>query len=120
MTVIVGTKAAPPSGKKVTVEEMEKRRKEANKLVKGIFRCHEPRGGEVTFAWREYKGDPIKQWTLRDGMEYEIPKGLAQHLNKNCGYHIHSHILGPDGNPLIDKRGKRVSRMNFESLEFYE
>lgn len=104
---------------KVSPSEMEKMRKDANKMVKGVFRCQEPRGGSVTLVWREFKGDPMRRWTLNDGQEYEVPKGLAKHLNKNCCYHKHSHILGPDGNPLVDQKGKEVSRMNFESLEFY-
>lgn len=115
--ITAGTPGGPT--KKVSKEEFEKIRKDANKTVRGIFRCHEPRGGSVTLVWREYKGDPVRRYTLFDGVEYEVPKGLAAHLNKNCGYAVHTHILGPDGNPLVDKRGKQVSRMNFESMEFY-
>lgn len=107
------------NAKKVSKEEQEKMRKDANKLVKGVFRCHEPRGGSVTLVWREFKGDPVRRYTLYDGQEYEIPKGLAKHLNQNCGYEVHQHILDQNGNPAIDKQGKKVSRMNFESMEFY-
>jgi len=119
MDIIASRGVTPIIGKRKSAEEIEKIRKDANRMVKGVFRCHEPRGGEVTLVWKEYKGDPIRRWTLKDGCEYEIPIGLAKHLNNNCNYDIHSHILGPDGNPLVDKRGKQVSRMNFESLEFY-
>jgi len=118
MDIIVSRGVATRAAKK-TSEEIEKIRKDANRMVKGVFRCHEPRGGECTMVWKEYKGDPIRRWTLKDGMEYEIPVGLARHLNKNCGYPVHQHILGPDGSPLVDQRGKQISRMNFESLEFY-
>ena len=116
---IISSTGVAHTGKRTSPEELEKMRKDANKMVKGVFRCHEPRGGTVTLVWREYKGDPMRQWTFVDGNEYEIPKGLAKHLNEHCGYHQHSHILGPDGNPAVDKKGKKVSRMNFESLEFY-
>ena len=70
-------------------------------------------------SYRQYKWDPTRNYTFRDGEEYEIPLGLAKHLNKNCAYPVHQHILGPDGNPLVDQSGKTVSRMNFESLEFF-
>jgi len=117
---IIGVAGVTPNKKRASHEEIEKIRKDANKMVKGVFRCHEPRGGEITLVWREYKGDPIRRWTFKDGQEYEIPKGLAKHLNSNCGYHKHGHILGPDGNPSVDQKNKYVSRMNFESLEFYQ
>lgn len=120
MTVIVPVSGAlKPARNKKTKEEMEKMRKDANEMVRGIFRCHEPRGGEVTLVWKEFKGDPIRRWTLKDAQEYEIPKGLARHINQNCGYFVHSNILGPDGRPMLDRKGRYVSRMNFESLEFY-
>ena len=105
--------------KRATKEEIEKLRKEANRMVKGIFRCHEPRGGSVQLVWREFKGDPIRRWTLVDGHEYELPIGLARHLNNNCSYAVHQHILGADGKPAVDKMGKKISRMNFESIEYY-
>lgn len=106
--------------KKVTKDEMEKRRKESNRMVKGVFRCHEPRGGNVTLCWREFKGDPVRRFSMFDGVEYEVPAGLAKHLNTNCNYNVHSHILAADGTPAVDKKQRSISRMNFESLEFYQ
>lgn len=91
--------------------------KEESKLVKGVFRCHEPRGGSVTFSFRKYKWDPTRRYTFVDGEQYEIPLAVARHLNQNCSYERHSHILDAQGNPSVD-RNKKVSRMNFESLEF--
>lgn len=92
--------------------------KEESRLVKGIFRCHEPRGGSVTFSFKKYKWDPMKRYTLFDGNEYELPLSVARHLNQNCNYYVHQHILDKDGRPIVDQQGKKRSRMNFESLEF--
>lgn len=92
--------------------------KEESRLVKGIFRCHEPRGGSVTFSFKKYKWDPTKTYTLVDGHEYELPLAVARHLNQNCNYSVHQHILDSQGKPILDVGGKQVSRMNFESLEF--
>jgi hypothetical protein len=107
------------TGKKISSDEIEKMRKQANRMVKGVFRCHEPRGGSVTLCWREFKGDPVRRWTFYDSQEYEIPVGLAKHLNNNCNYYRHGHILNPDGTPAVDRQHRKESRMNFESLEFY-
>lgn len=92
--------------------------KEESKMVKGIFRCHEPRGGSVTFSFKAYKWDPVKTYTMVDGQEYEIPLAVARHLNKNCNYPVHQYILDSLGHPIMDTNGKKISRMNFESLEF--
>lgn len=92
--------------------------KEESRLVKGIFRCHEPSGGSVQFSFRKYKWDPTRKYTMRDGEVYEVPLSVARHLNQNCNYAVHSHILGADGRPTVDRGGKMRSRMNFESTEF--
>ena len=101
-------------------EDDKVRRKwlEEKRLVKGIFRCRDPEGGSIKFPFRKYKWDSTEWYDLADGETYEIPLAVARHLNTNCGYPIHSHILGPDGTPSIDKVGKIKSRMNFESTEF--
>lgn len=92
--------------------------KEESRMVKGIFRCHEPQGGCVTFSFKKYKWDPVKRYTFYDGMEYEIPLAVARHLNQNCNYAIHSYIMDVQGRPIVDKAGKKFQRMNFQSLDF--
>lgn len=93
--------------------------KEESKMVKGIFHCHEPKGGCVTFSFRKYKWDPVRTYTMYDGEEYEVPLAVARHLNNNCTYYEHTHILDANGQPSVDRRGKKVSRMNFESKDFF-
>ena len=92
--------------------------KEESKMVKGTFRCHEPRGGCVKFSFKKYKWDAVQTYIMIDGHEYEVPLAVARHLNQNCNYPVHQHILDARGNPVLDVNGKKVSRMNFESLEF--
>ena len=91
--------------------------KEESKMVKGIFRCREPIGGSVHFFFRKYKWDKTTEYKMQDGETYEVPLGVARHLNANCCYEEHSHILGSDGNPTLNKN-KTVSRMNFENTDF--
>lgn len=92
--------------------------KEESRMVKGIFRMHEPRGGSVKFPFKKYKWDPVRWYTMQDGESYEIPLSVARHLNENCQYAVHTRIMDAQGNPTIDRSGKKVSRMNFESTEF--
>lgn len=87
------------------------------KLVRGIFINHETPNGLLEFTLRLYPGDPIVKYTLYDGQMYEIPLGVAKHLNQNCSYKVHQYQLGPDGN-YSQKVGKRVRRFSFQSLDY--
>lgn len=103
--------------RKISVEEMRRMREKDNKMVKGIFRCFEPREGSMTFSFRKYKGDKLEKYTMIDGETYTIPLMVAQHLNKNCWYPKHCHVLDLNGNASVEV-GKKVQRCSFESLEF--
>ena len=102
---------------KISSEELKKYRERDNKIVKGIFRCFEPRGGSMTFCYKKYKWDPVRNYTLVDGDTYDLPLMVAKHLNKNCWYPKHTHVMDGDGNPSVEI-GKKVKRCSFESLEF--
>ena len=102
---------------KISNEEMRKMREKDNRLVKGIFRCYEPRGGSFTFNYKKYRRDKGLKYTISDGQTYEVPVMVAKHLNNDCWYPRHSHVLDSNGNPIVDP-GKRVQRCSFDSLEF--
>lgn len=108
----------PKNTRKITPDEMRKEKERDHKTVKGIFRCFEPRGGSFTFSFKKYKGDPVLKFTLADGETYDIPLMVAKHLNQNCSYPRHSHMLDANGNAMLDT-GTKVKRCSFESLEFY-
>jgi hypothetical protein len=103
--------------KKISADEMRKMREKDNRLVKGIFRCYEPRGGSFTFNYKKYRGDQVQKYTMVDGNTYEVPMMVARHLNNDCWYPRHSHVLDAAGNPIVDG-GKKVQRCSFDSLEF--
>lgn len=109
----------PQNTRKMTPDEMRKQRDRDNKLVKGIFRCYEPRGGSFTFSFKKHKGDKVLKFTMVDGETYEVPIMVAKHLNTDCWYPRHAYVLDAQGNPVLD-HGKKVKRCSFESLEFYE
>jgi hypothetical protein len=104
---------------KISSEEMKKMREKDHKMVKGIFRCYEPRGGSMTFNFKKYKGDEVLKYTMIDGQAYDVPLMVAKHLNQNCWYPKHTHVLDANGNPSVEV-GKKVQRCSFESMEFQD
>ena len=105
--------------RKITKEEMQKMRDKDHEVVEGIFRCYEPRGGGITFSFKKYKGDEVLKYNMVDGDTYEIPLMVAKHLNQNCYYPKHSHVLDANGKPSVEV-GKKINRCSFESLEFQD
>lgn len=88
-------------------------------MVRGIFKFYEVPGGSVSFNYRAYKQDPVERFDMIDGQIYTIPLGVAKHLNKNCWYPIHNHMVDKDGVPVA-RIGQKVRRMGFQSLEFVD
>lgn len=113
------TVATRPTRKRLSPEDIKKMRTRDHKMVKGVFRCFEPAGGSMKFSFRKYKGDDVLTYTMVDGEVYDIPLMVAKHLNQNCWYPRHKHIMDLNGNPRQDI-GKKVRRCGFESLEFQE
>lgn len=107
----------PRNTRSFTTEELNKQRDKDHKMVKGIFRCYEPRGGSFTFNFKKYKGDQILKYTMVDGNTYEIPLMVAKHLNQNCWYPKHSYVLDANGLPVVNM-SQKTKRCSFESLEF--
>lgn len=112
------TATKPLNTRKISGDEMRRMRDKDNKIVKGVFRCYEPRGGSFTFSFKKYKGDPVLKLILVDGETYDLPLMVAKHLNQNCWYPKHSYVLDINGVPSVHA-GQKVKRCSFESLEFY-
>ncbi len=112
----IATKLKPRKAK-LSEDDLRKMHDEDSQMVKGIFRCFEPRGGQFTFSYKKYKQDPVMTFTMVDGSIYTIPRMIAKHLNNNCSYPVHAHSQDANGNslPIV---GKKVNRCSFESLEF--
>lgn len=101
----------------LTSKMKEAMRKKDNRMVEGIFRCFETRGGSVTFSFKKHAGDEVVQYTMVDGETYTIPIMVAKHLTHNCCYSQHAYELDANGNSIIGS-GKKIHRYSFESLEF--
>ncbi len=102
-------------------------------MVTGIFKNMETRGGSVSFSYKMYPGDEYKEYCLRDGERYTLPRGVARHLNTNCYYKEYKHLPGEFGDTGIrgaanDGRlrgpamqmSQKVHRFSFQSLEFMD
>lgn len=87
--------------------------------VRGKFIFNEVPGGTMSFCFRKYKEDAVERFDLTDGMIYEIPLGVAKHLNQNLSYPIHQHFSAENGQHLM-KVGTMVRRCAFQSLEFMD
>lgn len=88
-------------------------------MVKGIFRFHEVPGGTMSFNFKKYKEDPVERFDLVDGQVYNIPLGVAKHLNSNCWYPVHQYMMDEYNKPVA-RVGQKVRRCSFQSLEFVD
>lgn len=80
------------------------------KKVKGIFRNLEYPGTGISFPFRDGWKGPIKTFTLFDGLEYEIPETLANHLNNKCAYKTLK-WLASDGTETVNARPLTTASM---------
>ena len=103
--------------KKKASEQIEKARKEDAQLVKGVFKNLECPGGDLQFAYHAYKGEPTRVYHMIDGKEYEIPLGVAKHINRQCKYKKSKYLVDKDGNRMIAD-DKPVERYQFVSTDF--
>jgi hypothetical protein len=116
--------------KPITKADYDKMRSKDREMVRGKFIFHEVPGGMMSFVGRIYKGDDVERYDLVDGQVYELPLGIARHLNKNCWYPEYGYVKGeagtqggynqmsPDGH--IMKIARKVRRCSFQSLEFLD
>ena len=118
--------SSPLKSKKLSAAQIAHMREKDSKMVKGIFKFLECPGGETAFYFKQYKGDSLCKYTLRDNQICSIPLGLAKHIKKTCRVPRYEHALDESGR--IDARlaegGYRIKsyrrRMDFESLDFIE
>ena len=97
---------------------LKKMRDRDREKVKGMFKFYEVPGGTLSFVYRAYKGDPVEKYTMIDGKIYEIPLGVAKHLNKNGWYPVHKYAKIEGGTEM--RLGEKVHRFGFQSLDFID
>jgi len=93
--------------------------KKESQRVKVRFRNLEMPGGKVSFPYRKYEQDPLMQYELEDGKDYELPVHLIKHLNNNVGQIEHKYLLDSSGRPTMTTQSRK-RRFMLESLEFID
>lgn len=123
--------------KRMTKQEVEKMiakmKDRDSELVTGIFKNLETPGGTAMFSYHIYPETENIGYELRDGERYQIPRGVARHLNNNCFYREYKHLRGEfgdtgiragfnDGRMRADnmQASRKVHRYAFHSLEFMD
>lgn len=104
---------------KVEKPSLKYQRDKDKEKVRGIFRFYEVPGGSMSFVYKAYRGDEVERYDMVDGEVYEIPLGVAKHLNKNMWYPIHAYTTDENGKPST-RIGQKVRRCGFQSLEFVD
>lgn len=99
---------------------------ENRRFIKGIFKNIECPGTMLSFPFRMYK-EPVKNYYLMDGGEYELPIEVVEHLNNNCAYKEHAwklkgrdKLIKMDGTKNEDSKEVKqtTSRFMFQPLEY--
>lgn len=104
-------------------KKIELQRAKDKEKVRGRFRFHEVPGGILEFVYKAYKGDPVLEYKvslgteLRDGEVYELPLGVARHLNSSGRIPENMHALDANGKNTV-KLKRMVARYGFEPLDF--
>ena len=98
-------------------ELCEEARKKDSRLVKGVFKNIEAPGGNLEFAYRGHRGDPVRVYKFKDGETYEIPLGVAKHINNNTKVPINKYLSDSQGKPIAAPGGYR-QRYQFLSTEY--
>ena len=107
------------SSKDRMAARLQEMRKRDSKIVKGIFRFYEVPNGKLEFVYSQYPGERVETYRLKDGVIYEIPLGVAKHLNKNGAYPVHERKLN-DAGAVEEGPTKKVRRFGFQSLDFVD
>lgn len=100
-------------------QERKDRIAKDKELVRGVFKFYEVPGGNMGFMYKKHKGERPQRYMMNDGQVYEIPLGVAKHLNNNCWYGVNAYMTDENGNP-VQRLSQKVKRCGFQSLEFMD
>ncbi len=76
-------------------------RDEDSRVVTGIFKNLETKGGDITFTYRKYKEDPYQTFHFEDGKSYSIPIGVAKHLKEMTKVKRNEYLVDKDGKKIV-------------------
>lgn len=85
-------------------------------IVRAKFRFHDRPGSEMRFMYKKHSGK-IESHRFQDGGVYDVPRGVAEHINKNCWQPTHEYIWKEDNSAQQQVTG-RVQRAEFQPVGF--
>ena len=98
-------------------ELVKKRRKEDEKMRKGMFEFLDAQGGWFEFSYRIYPGEAIQLYKFIHGEICDIPMGVVKHLN-NTKRKIRRYSLElPDSGQRAPRKFETVSRVRFTPMD---
>lgn len=109
--------AHKPAPKKTSKSPIKRQRDRYREKVKGMFKFYEVPGGNMSFVYKAYKGDPVVRYDMLDGEVYTIPYGVAVHLHNRGKYPVHSYMRDESGKASM-KVGRTIDRFGFHPLDF--
>ena len=97
----------------------EKEKKNDARMVKVEYINSHGRHERLTRPYCRWSGDPIQQWHLIPGQQYEVPYGFVKEVNEEQGeIKKRSGLVSVDGKDLNDgapldkdEKGERVHRL---------
>lgn len=100
-------------------DKRQSQMEEDARKVTGIFKNLEAPGGDLTFTYKKYKEDPIREYHFEDGQKYTIPISVAKHINNNTAWANREYATGPDGTKKLYTIVKsKTQRYQFLSTEY--
>lgn len=91
-------------------KELEKQKKEDNRMVKAEYMNSRGRHERLTKPYCKYAGDPIQIWHFIPGKTYDVPLGLVNEVNdKNKIMKRREGLVSIDSNPVQKNEGPLTS-----------
>jgi hypothetical protein len=128
------------SYKDMTDEEkkayVKKQQEKDSEMVFGVFKNLENPArngslGALSFPYKAYPDEEVVIYELLDGEKYNLPRGVARHLNMNCYTREYENIPGETGRDPIKvsphngrqqvaplRACRKIHRFAFHSLDY--
>lgn len=98
--------------------QMDKMRKEGEKLVKGMFEFVDAQGGWLDYNYRFFPGEPIRTVRINHGEIVELPMILVRHLNNIWKkVQIPNSEISENGKIVRKKTYTKISRTRFTPMD---
>ena len=116
--IFAGTVVAGNIKEEKVIADLSKARKRDAQIVKGRFENKENENATMRFIYKKYKEEPVVKYELKDGEEYYLPVGVADHINNDIGMWEHEALCDSKGKQTSESKPKRIRRCQFVPLGF--